>query len=80
MNNIKKIEKIFCEVMELKTIPKNFAEMKIGSINQWDSLANMNLLMSLEKNFSIRLSLDEMTEINSIDSIKLKFLKLKKEL
>jgi acyl carrier protein len=80
MNNIKKIEKIFCEVMELKTIPKNFAEMKIGSINQWDSLANMNLLMSLEKNFSIRLSLDEMTEINSIDRIKLKFLKLKKEL
>ena len=80
MNNIKKIEKIFFEVMELKTIPKNFAEMKIGSINQWDSLANMNLLMSLEKNFSIRLSLDEMTEINSIDRIKLKFLKLKKEL
>ena len=49
MNKNNKIEKIFCEVMELKNIPKNFDKMKIGDITQWDSLANMNLLMALEK-------------------------------
>ena len=78
MNKNNKIEKIFCEVMELKNIPKNFDKMKIGDITQWDSLANMNLLMALEKGYSIRLSLDEMTEINSIEKIKLKFLKKNK--
>jgi acyl carrier protein len=80
MNKNNKIEKIFCEIMGLKNTPKNFDKMKIGGITQWDSLANMNLLMALEQAYSIRLSLVEMTEINSIEKIKLKFLKKNKNL
>ena len=67
-----KIEKIFCEVMELDNLPENFEDLQIGDIKQWDSLANMNFLMSLEKNFNIRFSFDEMSELTSINIIKLR--------
>ena len=66
------IEKIFCEVMELKELPKNFEKIKMGNIVQWDSIGNMNLLMALEEHFSIRLTIEEMSEINSIVKIRSK--------
>ena len=72
------IEKIFCEVMELKALPKNFERMKMGNIVQWDSIGNMNLLMALEEHFSIRLTIEEMSEINSIAKIRSKFPSIKK--
>lgn len=71
-----KIEKIFCEVMELDALPENFEDLQIGDIKQWDSLANMNFLMSLEKNFNIRFSFDEMSELISINIIKLRIAEL----
>ena len=71
-----KIEKIFCEVMELDALPENFEDLQIGDIKQWDSLANMNFLMSLEKNFNIRFSFDEMSELTSINLIKLRIAEL----
>lgn len=71
-----KIEKIFCEVMELDTLPENFEDLQIGDIKQWDSLANMNFLMSLEKNFNIRFSFEEMSELTSINIIKLRIAEL----
>lgn len=78
MNNNIKIEKIFCEIMELKKTPRNFEKLKMGSISQWDSLGNMNLLMALEQYFNVRLTIQEMSEINSVLKIKSKFLKSKK--
>ena len=71
-----KIEKIFCEVMELDTLPENFEDLQIGDIKQWDYLANMNFLMSLEKNFNIRFSFEEMSELTSINIIKLRIAEL----
>ena len=71
-----KIEKIFCEVMELDALPENFEDLQIGDIKQWDSLANMNFLMSLEKHFNIRFSFDEMSELTSVNMIKSKVAEL----
>jgi|TARA_B100000795_G_scaffold258797_1_gene233212 acyl carrier protein len=71
-----KIEKIFLEVMELDALPENFEDLQIGDLKQWDSLANMNFLMSLEKNFNIRFSFDEMSEMTSINIIKLRIAEL----
>lgn len=64
-----KIEEIFCEIMELDKTPKNFLDLQIGDVKQWDSLANMNFLMAIEKNFNIRFSFDEMSELISIKII-----------
>tara|TARA_B100000212_G_C27380779_1_gene536958 strand:- start:1842 stop:2066 length:225 start_codon:yes stop_codon:yes gene_type:complete len=71
-----KIEKIFCEVMELDDLPENFDDLQIGDITKWDSLSNMNFLMSIEKNLNIRFSFDEMSELTSISKIKSKIVEL----
>ena len=64
-----KMEEIFCEVMGLDNLPENFQNLQIGDIKQWDSLANMNFLLSLESNFNIRFGFDEMSELTSIEKI-----------
>ena len=70
-----KIEKIFCEVMELDTLPESFDSLKIGDIKEWDSMANMNFLIAIEGNLNIRFSFEEMSE-PSISLIKLRIAEL----
>ena len=65
-----KLEELFCEVMELDDLPKDFDNLKIGDIKECDSLANMNLLMTIERDLNIRFDLDEMSDLTSIYLIK----------
>ena len=65
----KNIEKIFIDVMGLSEKLKNFSDLKMGDIEQWDSLANMNFLMELENKYNIRFSIDEMSQLSSISNI-----------
>ena len=65
----KKIEKVFIDVMGLPEKLKNFSDLKMGDIEQWDSLANMNFLMELENKYNIRFSIDEMSQLSSISNI-----------
>jgi acyl carrier protein len=71
-----KIEKIFCEVMELDALPESFDSLKIGDIKEWDSMANMNFLIAIEGNLNIRFSFEEMSELISISLIKLRIAEL----
>jgi acyl carrier protein len=64
-----KIETIFIDVMGLPLKPKNFLDLQMGDIEEWDSLANMNLLMELESIYNIRFTIDEMAQLNSISNI-----------
>ena len=41
-----------------------FQERKIGTYKKWDSLANMQILMELEKQLDIRFSIDELSDLN----------------
>ena len=68
-NEMEKIKKIFTEVMGLSLIPEDFLDLKMSDIEEWDSLANMNLLMEIESVYDIRFSIEEMTKLNSIADI-----------
>lgn len=74
-----KIEKIFCEVMELDALPEDFDSLQIGDIKEWDSMANMNFLITIERNLNIRFSFEEMSELTSIDLIKSRIAELQQE-
>ena len=50
-------------------IPKNVSNLKMGSIKKWDSLGNFNLLLAIEDQYDIRFSLNEISEIKSIQMI-----------
>lgn len=71
---LNKIEKIFQDqflddrlTISEKTTPED--------IDEWDSLAHINLLVSVEKEFNIRFSAEDMGEINSVSSLVEKVLK-----
>lgn len=65
----KKLKKIFAKIIGVKetsiksnTSPKN--------TKKWDSLAHMNLIMALEKQFKIKFTDDEITEMLTYELIK----------
>ena len=47
----------------------DFISLEINSIDQWDSMGNLNLLMNIESSFGIRLSSDELSETKSVKAI-----------
>ena len=65
------------EIFPKKKFKKNFDTLKIGSFQEWDSLAHLNLLLLLEKRFKIKFSIKEFSFLIDIKSLK-KTIKLKK--
>ena len=67
--DLKSVELIFCEVFPSAEYKVPFQDLKLGDIEEWDSLGNFNLLLALEEFYSFRFSMDEMAELKSIASI-----------
>jgi acyl carrier protein len=62
---LKSLKKIF--ETELKT--KINSKSKIYDFNAWDSLANFNILLSLEGKFKIKFTAKEFNNLNSFQEI-----------
>mgnify|MGYP001159882538 CR=1 FL=1 len=50
-------------------IKKKINLLKIGSLKEWDSLGNFNLLLEVEKVFNVRFKPSELENITSINQI-----------
>lgn len=62
-----KLVKIFKKNLKIKG---NFDEnLKIYSSSKWDSLANFNILLQIEKDFKIKFNTKEFSELNSFKAI-----------
>ena len=66
---IKKREKVFKKVFPNSKIKKNITTLKIGSIQKWDSLGNLNLLLEIEKEFNIKFDTNTFSKIKSVKDI-----------
>ncbi len=67
----KKLYKILQTVdkkIKIKNYSKNF---EVGQIKFWDSLSHLNFLLMIEEKFKIKFSLQEMTNIKSIQEIEI---------
>jgi len=67
-NDLKKVQEIFREiflddklVITGKTSPLN--------IEEWDSLAHINILAAVESVFNVRFTADEMSSINDVEAL-----------
>ena len=62
------IQSIFRDVLSNKNIiiSRNSTP---EDIEGWDSLVNINIVVALEEHFKIKFSLDEITNINSVEDI-----------
>ena len=63
----KKLIKIFKE--ELKVKGRFNEKSKIYDYKKWDSLANFNILLSIEKEFKIKFNSKEFSALNSFSDI-----------
>lgn len=68
MDSLNKIRRIIAdslavplESVQLGTTPENLA--------QWDSLHHFSILMEVEEAFGFKFSLQELTEMNSVESL-----------
>ena len=67
--NMSDIEKVFLNTFSNTTIDKSIIDLKLGDLDEWDSLGNFNLLLAIEKFYNIRFSMEQMAEIKSIKSL-----------
>ena len=50
-------------------IPEDIRSLKLGDIDGWDSLGNLNLMLAIESEQKIRFSMDQISEIKSVTQI-----------
>jgi acyl carrier protein len=62
---------VFRDVMDDPTLVIS-DELSPGKYEKWDSLAHVKLIMALEEEFGIRLTIGEMTSLESVADIKKK--------
>lgn len=70
MSNIKRINKIICDVFNIKDEESIKDELGPDEIKDWDSLAHVELVTSLEEEFDISLDVIEISRMYTIGDIK----------
>lgn len=69
VDHISSVREILTSTFPNSSIPSNCSDLKIGDLEEWDSLGNFNLLLAIEFEYAIRFSLEEMSEIKSVSDI-----------
>ena len=68
--NDTELKKILNIVFENKVDLSNFEDFEISNPIEWDSLANLNILMEIENAKGIKFNIDDFETITSVKSIK----------
>lgn len=63
-----KLQTLVKELFPSVDIDSN-AVLRVGSVPEWDSLGHFNLLMSVEEEFDIKFSMEEMSELKTLPEI-----------
>lgn len=66
---VKVIHKLLHEVFPNDAIPDDVSDLKMGDITGWDSLGNFNLILAVETEFDVRFSMQQTTEVKSVEQI-----------
>lgn len=61
----KRLQKVFCQVFEDDTIVI-YDDMQSKDIEEWDSLMHINLIIAIEKEFQIKLRVNELVELLTV--------------
>lgn len=62
---LKKIQPIFREVFDNKILKINYNSSS-STINQWDSLAQINLIVGIEKLLKIKFTISELADLQNV--------------
>ena len=67
--DLKDVESIVRDAFPTATLTGPVQDLKLGDIDEWDSLGNFNLLLAFEEFYDVRFSMDEMADLKSITKI-----------
>jgi acyl carrier protein len=72
-------EKLLKIISQTFNVEKNLISLKTGmdDIDGWDSLGHLNLIMSIEKEFKIKFSSEQIINLDSVEKIQNALIKLK---
>ena len=62
---IKNLNPIFCDILDLSSLVLA-PESNASNVEGWDSLAHINLVMSIEKHYGIRFALGELQGLKNV--------------
>ena len=62
---LKKIEPVFCQVFDNKKLKINF-KSSAKTISQWDSLAQINLVVGIERLLKIKFNVSELASLKNV--------------
>ena len=59
-----------CIIRALKMRGEEYRpDLKIGDVEQWDSVAHLDLMSEIEQEFGVRFDLDEITTLTSLPEL-----------
>ncbi len=64
------LKKILIETFRNSSIPDNIDHLKMGDLEEWDSLGNFNLILAIEQKAGIQFDFDQLENLNSISEIR----------
>ncbi len=67
--DLRDLRLILIDVFTHSLIPENISNLKINDFEEWDSLGNFSLLLAIEEKYNIKFGLNEISELNSINTI-----------
>lgn len=70
MSNLEKFNKIIGETLNIRNVKDINDEMGPDEIEDWDSLAHVELVSGLEENFGITLNVTDISRMYTIGDVK----------
>ena len=63
------IRKILVNTFNNSSIPEDITNLKMGDLDEWDSLGNFNLIMAVEQEYHIQFDIDCIENMTSVSEI-----------
>ena len=64
------LRKILQDTFSKSDIPENIDDLKMGDIDEWDSIGNFNLILAIEQKYGIRFNMEDLDNLKSVKEIK----------
>lgn len=69
MNNLEKLNKIFCEVFGVEESALNESFVNTG-VESWDSIHQLSLVAGIEEAFDLMMDAEDILEMTSYENVK----------
>lgn len=64
------LRKILQDTFSKSDIPENIDNLKMGDIDEWDSIGNFNLILAIEQKYGIQFNMEDLDNLKSVKEIK----------